>query len=649
MSGSISSAITQGITLSTNPTTITASGTITASTGVAITGLATPWTLGNSGIVTASASGADGVSLTAGGVVINLGTISAYRNGIDVTGAAGTVTNSGTLDSSAIKIEATPLPNTYNGVYLAVGGIVTNLSGGVIFGGFDGIDVESGTGIVSNDGDIHVSTAEGNGVNLLGSGSVTNLTDGSITGTFIGVGVYGGVGTVTNSGTINAMQVLVRGGYGVYLAHGGVITNLTGGSISGAAYGVLTGPTGPLAFSNAGYIYGGAIGADLADGGTLTNTGTIIGDLTGVSLLSGTLVNAGIISAARLTGTAIRFGTNQADRLVVETGAVFGGTVSGGGANSVLELAASETQNTLAGLGTTITNFPTIAFDSGAQWQISGTAAAFNAVQTITGFSTGDTIRLTGVTGLSSTFDTTTDQLTLSGGGNTYVLKFDSAFTNETVTTQVSGSDTTVTLIPCFAAGTRIATPGGETPVEKLREGDRVLTAFGELMRITWAGHRRVQCDTHPTPDRVLPIRVAAHAFAEHEPHRDLLLSPDHAVLVNEVLVPVKHLVNGSSIRQVNANTITYYHIELPRHSVLLAEGLPAESYLDVGDRGSFGNNSGLTQLQPVFGGEGPDAMMIRDALACAPLCVLGPEVDAARSLLASRLSLLEPERISAH
>jgi hypothetical protein len=107
--------------------------------------------------------------------------------------------------------------------------------------------------------------------------------------------------------------------------------------------------------------------------------------------------------------------------------------------------------------------------------------------------------------------------------------------------------------------------------------------------------------------------------------------------------------VNGSSIRQVNANTITYYHIELPRHSVLLAEGLPAESYLDVGDRGSFGNNSGLTQLQPVFGGEGPNAMMIRDALACAPLCVLGPEVDAARSLLASRLSLLEPERISAH
>jgi hypothetical protein len=104
LSGSISSAITQGITLSTNPTTITASGTITASTGVAITGLATPWTLGNSGIVTASASGADGVSLTAGGVVINLGTISAYRNGIDVTGAAGTVTNSGTLDSSAIKI-----------------------------------------------------------------------------------------------------------------------------------------------------------------------------------------------------------------------------------------------------------------------------------------------------------------------------------------------------------------------------------------------------------------------------------------------------------------------------------------------------------------------------------------------------------------
>jgi Hint domain len=649
LSGTISSAISQGITLSTNPTTITASGTVTTSLGVGVTALTTPWTFGNSGIVTASASGADGVSLAAGGVVNNLGTISAYRNGIDVMGAAGTVTNSGTLDSSAIKIEATPLPNTYDGVYLAVGGIVTNLSGGVIFGGFDGIDVESGTGIISNDGDIHVSTAEGNGVNLLGSGNVTNLTDGTITGTFVGVGVYGGVGTVTNSGTINAMQVLVRGGYGIYLEHGGAVTNLAGGSISGAAYGVLAGSTGPLVFSNAGYVYGGEIGADLEDGGTITNTGTIIGDLTGVSLRSGTLINAGIISAARLTGTAVTFGTNQADRLVVETGAVFGGTVSGWGANSVLELAASEDQNTLAGFGTTITNFPTIAFDPGAQWQLSGTAAAFNAVQTITGFATGDTIRLNGVTGLSSTFDTTTDQLTLSGGGNTYVLKFDSAFPDDIVTAQVSGSDTTITLIPCFAAGTRIATPGGETPVEKLREGDRVLTAFGELLPVTWAGHRRVQCDAHPTPERVRPIRVAAHAFAEHEPHTDLLLSPDHAVLVNEVLVPVKHLVNGSSIRQLNANTITYYHIELPHHSVLLAEGLPTGSYLDVGDRGSFGNNSGLTQLQPVFGGESHNALLIRDALACAPLCVLGPEVDAARSLLASRLSLIEPEKISAH
>jgi hypothetical protein len=646
LSGTISSAITQGITLSTNPTTITASGTITASTGVAVTGLSTPWTLGNSGIVTASASGADGVSLAAGGVVNNLGTIAAYRNGIDVMGATGTVTNSGTLDSSATKIVAGVPAGIYDGVYLAAGGTVTNLSGGVIFGGIGGIAVAGGSGIVSNDGDIHVTTLQGNGVTLEGDGSVTNLADGDIIADFAGVAIYGGVGTVTNSGTISAMEL---GGYGVYLKLGGVVTNLAGGSISGSDNGVLTGPTGPLVFTNAGYVYGGQIAVDLVDGGTINNTGTILGETTGVSLLSGTLINAGTIRSASLSGTAVTFGNNQADRLVVETGAVFAGAVQGGGANSVLELAASEGQNTLAGFGTTITNFSTIAFDPGAQWQISGTAAAFNAVQTITGFATGDTIRLTGVTGLSSTFDTITDQLTLSGGGSTYVLKFDSAFPDDIVTSQDSGSDTTVTLIPCFAAGTRIATPGGETLIEKLREGDRVLTAFGELLPITWAGHRRVQCDAHPAPERVRPIRVAAHAFAEHEPHSDLLLSPDHAVLVNDVLVPVKHLVNGSSIRQLNANTITYYHIELPHHSVLLAQGLPAESYLDVGDRGSFGNNSGLTQLQPVFGGEGQDALLIRDALACAPLRILGPEIDAARALLASRLSLLEPEKATAH
>jgi hypothetical protein len=73
-------------------------------------------------------------------------------------------------------------------------------------------------------------------------------------------------------------------------------------------------------------------------------------------------------------------------------------------------------------------------------------------------------------------------------------------------------------------------------------------------------------------------------------PHTDLFLSPDHAVHVGSVLVPVRYLINGATIVQVPTDRVDYFHIELPRHEVLLAEGLPVESYLDTGNRGGFAN-----------------------------------------------------------
>ena len=69
---------------------------------------------------------------------------------------------------------------------------------------------------------------------------------------------------------------------------------------------------------------------------------------------------------------------------------------------------------------------------------------------------------------------------------------------------------------------------------------------------------------------------------------RELFLSPDHAVLVNGVLIPVKLLTNDGSITQVERSRITYYHVELPEHAVILADGLPVESYLETGDRANF-------------------------------------------------------------
>jgi hypothetical protein len=122
---------------------------------------------------------------------------------------------------------------------------------------------------------------------------------------------------------------------------------------------------------------------------------------------------------------------------------------------------------------------------------------------------------------------------------------------------------------------------------------------------------------------------VAAGAFGPGQPHRDLYLSPDHAVFVADVLIPVKHLLNRTSIAQVPVSEVAYLHVELPTHDVLLAEGLPTESYLDTGDRATFGD--GRVRLLP------DRAADLWESLGCAPLVVTGPRLAAVQRRIAER------------
>jgi hypothetical protein len=173
--------------------------------------------------------------------------------------------------------------------------------------------------------------------------------------------------------------------------------------------------------------------------------------------------------------------------------------------------------------------------------------------------------------------------------------------------------------------------------VEALRPGDRVRCVLGEAAEAIWIGHRRIDCTRHPNPAAVWPVRVRAGAFAVGVPRRDLLLSPDHAVFADHVLIPVKHLINGTTVAQEQCDSVTYYHIELPRHDVLLAEGLPAESYLDTGDRANFANGGKVVALYPEL------TALAWEAYGCAPLIVTGPILDAVRSRLAARVAKLAP------
>jgi hypothetical protein len=170
---------------------------------------------------------------------------------------------------------------------------------------------------------------------------------------------------------------------------------------------------------------------------------------------------------------------------------------------------------------------------------------------------------------------------------------------------------------PCFARGARLLTPLGYVPVETLKPGDPVITATGGTQAVRWVGSCTIDISAHRRPAAVQPIKITAGALAPGVPAQTLRLSPDHGLFLHNVLVPAKLLVNGATIiRETSTTAVTYYHVELDRHNLLLAEGVPVESYLDTGNRAAFSNTTG----NPVFG-----RSKTWDKAACAPLCLSGP------------------------
>ncbi len=196
----------------------------------------------------------------------------------------------------------------------------------------------------------------------------------------------------------------------------------------------------------------------------------------------------------------------------------------------------------------------------------------------------------------------------------------------------------------CYAAGTAIATPRGACDVAALRPGDLVLARDGggwTARPLRWVGRFSVDLARHPQPDQAAPVLIRAGAVAGGVPARDLRVSPDHAVWVDGALIPARLLVNGASIaRDRTVRRVTYHHLELETHSLLLAEGLPAESYLDTGNRAHFAAEAGVRPLFPDLSASawhgGACAPLLGDG-ACAPLLGDGPALHAIRARLLAR------------
>ena len=173
---------------------------------------------------------------------------------------------------------------------------------------------------------------------------------------------------------------------------------------------------------------------------------------------------------------------------------------------------------------------------------------------------------------------------------------------------------TTEPPILCFLKGTRIRAGQGEVLVENLATGDLVVTASGEIKPVRWIGTGRVIA-SRARRNAATPVIVRKGALADNVPHHDLRVTKGHAFHLDGVLIPVEFLVNHRSIMwDDHAGEVSLYHVELDTHDVLLANGAPAESYRDDGNRWLFQNGNtgwGRPPTEP-----------------CAPVLTGGPVVD---------------------
>ena len=144
--------------------------------------------------------------------------------------------------------------------------------------------------------------------------------------------------------------------------------------------------------------------------------------------------------------------------------------------------------------------------------------------------------------------------------------------------------------VPCFTLGTVIATPTGEVPIQNIAIGDRVITRDNGVQKVAWVGKKEITGAQMTKSHHLKPVMIKAGALGNGLPERDMMVSPNHRMLVsskltqlyfeeNEVLAPAKHMIGAAGIQIIDAIRLTYFHFMFEGHQAVLANGTWTESF----------------------------------------------------------------------
>ena len=231
---------------------------------------------------------------------------------------------------------------------------------------------------------------------------------------------------------------------------------------------------------------------------------------------------------------------------------------------------------------------------------------------------TGSTIEIPGSGKVTNaTYDSTSKTTSITTDtGITVKVSGDYTISNNSLYQQESGGNLYISASPtnslgtsavlvCFLSGSMIRTSKGDVAVEDIQIGDQVVTFDWRnnqdvIRPVIWTGkgHCKVRFDL-PDDEAGWPVRVIKNAISDGVPYKDMLITAEHCLFFRDRFVPVRMLVNGVSIfYDKSITSYDYYHVETEQHSVITADGMLTESYLDTGNRSSFRQEGKIATLR---------------------------------------------------